>query len=391
MRNERKASIIVISPSSFPGTAGDSANYLELVNGFNREGLRVTLVCPEAVGGKQFDRDLRETGIRVVRIPFSPPRISDLVGKGLRLSMAIRLLVFYFLEVIVVSYEIMRGRPKACMVRHAMATIPLAPLLKTLRVRSVADGEILSSSREWGRFFSPWVRRLLQALEKWRLYDFFKVTGSSQLEALTKLGFSRSRIITTRIAIDVSSVPSFDIGNIPPATFGFFGALAEWQQVDFILRSFAKTAQRNELVKLYIIGDGPCKGELENLSKSLGLEKKVGFCGAVPRKTLWQKYFRKFRVAIMVQSEWMKHQPIKLAEALAAGKPIIVTGVRKLKHLKGKGLLLVRPGDEEDMARAIGLLAEDERLVRELSLRARAVAPRFDIKPQIRKILKAVG
>ena len=388
MRGKRNV-IIIISPSNFPGTTGDTINYTELVKAFNRKGLRVVLICPWANQGKQFDREMKEIGVKVTRVPFYSPRVAELSENRVGLTTILRLFAYYILELFVVVYAVIRNRARIAMVRHSIQLIPVALLLKLLRVRSVADGEILASSRECPVFFSPLVQKILGILENVRLYNFFKVTGESQPRALVQIGFPESRIIFTKIGVDLASIPVFKLDQIPPATYGYFGYLVEWQGVDFLIRSFAKAAQRNKSIKLYIIGDGPSRNELIALSKELELGDKIYFSGAVPREVLWHDYFRKFRVTVipLPPLKGVVHRPIKLAESLAAGKPVISTSMRALEGMEGKGVLLVQPGDEEDMVQALLRLAEDTRLLNHLSQQALKAAQEFDVNVQITRIL----
>ncbi len=390
--NVNRGSIVVISSSYFPGTTGDSANYIELVNAFRRTDMRVTLVCPRSQGGKQFDREMMEKGVKVTRIPFTPPRLPEIISKGIGLSTIFHLLAFYFVEIFTVVYTFIRTNARFCMIRHSIPTLPLAPIMKLLGIRSVADGETLSTSLECTMFFPPKALQIMQLFENLRLYSFLKIMGEDHLHKLLERGFPRDKIIFTRIAIDTSSIPPSDLDVIPPATFGYFGILAKWQGIPFLIRSFVKVVKKERTAKLYIIGDGPLKKELEQLSESLGLGRNVIFCGAVQRHVLFRDMFKLFRVVVIPRPnlEGLTHTPMKLVEALAAGKPVIATSVGGFRELKGKGVLLVQPSDEEDMARVILQLAKDERLLRELSQQALETAKEYDINAQVEKILRVL-
>ncbi len=390
--NENRGSIVVISPSNFPGTTGDSANYVELVNAFRRKGMRVILVCPPSRSGMQFDEEMKEKEIKVTRIPLYPPRLPEIVSKGIGLSTIFRLFAFYFVEILTVIYAFIRNNARICMIRHSIPTLPLALIMKLLRIRSIADGEILSTSLECTMFFPPKVLRIIQLFENLRLYSFIKIMGETHLHRLLEDGFPRDKIILTRIAIDTANIPPSNLETIPPATFGYFGILARWQGLPFLIRSFAKVVKKERAAKLYIIGEGPLKEELEHLSESLELGQNVVFCGAVQRKVLHRDMFKLFRVVVIPRPklEGLIHTPMKLVEALAAGKPVIATSVGSFQELEGKGVFLVRPGDEEDMARVIMRLAEDEQLLRELSQQALETAQQYDINAQIERILRVL-
>ncbi len=390
--NGKRGAIVVISPSNFPGTTGDTSNYLELVNAFRRKGMRVILVCPLNKDGKQFDDEMREKGIKVTRIPLYPPRLPEIVSTGITLTTILRLLAFYLVEIFTVVYAFIRNNTRLCMIRHSIPTLPLAPIMKILGIRSVADGEVLSTSPEATMFFPPKILGILQLFENLQVYSFLKVMGEAHLQKLIKTGFPRDKIILTRIAVDTSSIPLSKLEKIPSGTFGYFGILAKWQGLPFLIKSFAKVVKKEKDVKLYIIGDGPLKEELEQLSENLELGRNVIFCGAVKRECLFEDMFKLFRVVVIPrpQMEGLIHTPMKLVEALVAGKPVIATAVRGFRQMEGKGVFLVQPGDEEAMVNAIFQLAKDEHLLRELSRQAFEAAQEYDINAQVERILRVL-
>ena len=74
--------LMMISPAEFPGTAGNSSHYFELMNSLIHLGTRLTLICPYAKNWKEFDLGMRAKKIRVVRIPIMAPRLRHLRDKG---------------------------------------------------------------------------------------------------------------------------------------------------------------------------------------------------------------------------------------------------------------------------------------------------------------------
>src|SRR5262249_35968891 len=60
----------------------------------------------------------------------------------------------------------------------------------------------------------------------------------------------------------------------------FVGGLIPCKACDLALRAAAPLL-RNDLARLSILGDGPERNRLEELARSLGIEKAVSFCGWV--------------------------------------------------------------------------------------------------------------
>jgi len=60
----------------------------------------------------------------------------------------------------------------------------------------------------------------------------------------------------------------------------FVGGLIRWKACDLALRA-AATLLLEDLAHFTVVGDGPERGSLEELTKSLGIDKAVSFCGSV--------------------------------------------------------------------------------------------------------------
>ena len=66
----------------------------------------------------------------------------------------------------------------------------------------------------------------------------------------------------------------------------FCGRIGREKSVDVILDYWAAKVQPSDKMKLVIIGDGPCRSELEQQAKDLGIAEMVVFTGAVPNAEL---------------------------------------------------------------------------------------------------------
>ena len=84
--------ILVISPSHFPGTSGDSTNYTEIVNQISKEGLSVFLICPKTPLSKKLPTSISKD-VETIRIPYLPPRLNEIKDKA-KIKDYFRLLVF---------------------------------------------------------------------------------------------------------------------------------------------------------------------------------------------------------------------------------------------------------------------------------------------------------
>jgi len=89
-----------------------------------------------------------------------------------------------------------------------------------------------------------------------------------------------------------------------------------------LIRAFAAIASNEPNVRLVFAGDGPLKGELATLSYDLGIENKVTFLGfRNDVSTILQAF------DIFVLPSLQEGISLSLLEAMASGKPTIVTNV----------------------------------------------------------------
>jgi glycosyltransferase involved in cell wall biosynthesis len=123
-----------------------------------------------------------------------------------------------------------------------------------------------------------------------------------------------------------------------------------------LLRAFATVAQARCDVDLLLAGDGPLRGDLEQLTRSLGIVERVRFLGVrsdVPELLQAADVF-----ALTSVSEAAS---LTLLEAMAAGLPVVVTAVggnpEIVRHAK-EGLLVGR-GDSAAAAAALLQLLND--------------------------------
>jgi glycosyltransferase involved in cell wall biosynthesis len=68
----------------------------------------------------------------------------------------------------------------------------------------------------------------------------------------------------------------------------FVGRLVPYKACDLAIRAAAPLLQRN-LARLTIVGDGPERAYLEQLTRSLGIEKVVSFCGWLSHRETMQR------------------------------------------------------------------------------------------------------
>jgi glycosyltransferase involved in cell wall biosynthesis len=135
-------------------------------------------------------------------------------------------------------------------------------------------------------------------------------------------------------------------------------------------------------VRFVLVGVGPLESRLRQLSRELGLDRTVVFAG---RREDAPRIAASFDVFVL-PSGW-EGLSIALLEAMAIGKPLVVTrvgGITELVRHEREGLL-VHPDDPPALAKGIVTLLEDRSLAERLGEGARQRAAVFDIRKAVHR------
>ena len=137
--------------------------------------------------------------------------------------------------------------------------------------------------------------------------------------------------------------------------FLFVGRLVYYKGCDVLIRAMSKVKYGH----LDIVGEGPLKTELTELSEKLGLTDRVSFLGEVADSVL-DECFRKCDVFVLPSVEKSEAFGIVQMEAMAYGKPVINTNLKSgvpyvsLHRITG---LTVEAKNSSELADAMNWLA----------------------------------
>ncbi len=172
-------------------------------------------------------------------------------------------------------------------------------------------------------------------------------------------------------------------GNKPCGEIGqllVVARLVEQKRIDLLLRSFEIVQKRMDC-RLTIVGDGPLRGELEDLAVELRIMDKVEFLGF---KEDPYKYMRQADVFVLTsETEGCPHV---LLEAMACKLPIVCAeypGVSEVVENDETGLVVGR--EPEDIARGIIKVLKDEKLANKMASKAFEQVKEHDISQVIKK------
>ena len=193
----------------------------------------------------------------------------------------------------------------------------------------------------------------------------------------------RRKLRTIPPGIDLAawSTPESDRADalgLPPEYFLFVGRVAPNKGLPTLLDALARldrTARRPLVLMGRDWGERP---RLESQAHALGLDGEVQFLGHVDSSAAYRGVIRGAR-ALVLPSEWEAFGLV-LLEAMAAGTPIIATGVGGVPDVldSGRAGRLVPYGDPDRLAAALRSVVEDSRETERLRAAGRERVLGFD-------------
>lgn len=169
-------------------------------------------------------------------------------------------------------------------------------------------------------------------------------------------------------------------GDIP--TIGVTARLTRQKGLDIFLQAAKYILQNGRQAQFLLVGDGPSRGELEDLAKKLEIEQYIIFTG-----------FRTDIPAILglldifVMSSRWEGLGLSIIEAMLAGKPVVASNVDGIPEvvLDQETGILIPPGAPKALADAICTLLDSPEKRREMGERGRQRAIRdFSIDRMVR-------
>ena len=109
--------------------------------------------------------------------------------------------------------------------------------------------------------------------------------------------------------------------------------------------------------RLLIVGRGEAEEEIENLIYEYHLTEKVFLLG--PKWGEEVVELIRNSIAVIIPSEWYDNLPLILCQANACGKPVIASRINGIPEyvVEGENGLLFKPGNADELALAMGMVA----------------------------------
>lgn len=168
-----------------------------------------------------------------------------------------------------------------------------------------------------------------------------------------------------------------------------FGRLASQKNLSMLIRAFAEVYKQHRDYQLKLYGNGPCRSELEELSRSLEIGDAVIIDDYKPNIHEIIK-----NSAMYVSSSNYEGISNSMLEAMAIGLPVICTdcpvGGAKLVIRDGVNGLLVAVGDEKALIEKMNCLIEDDEYAKSLGEHAVEIRNEYSIDAVVQMWLKVM-
>lgn len=198
---------------------------------------------------------------------------------------------------------------------------------------------------------SLWVHRFMLKLDD--KVTAFITPSEFMHDRMLQWGFPQSRVNVARNFTDHQS------GSPEPGRYGIYvGRLSSEKGVNVLLEALALAGDP----PFRIVGDGPVMPALKELARERGLAN-TDFLGQLPSGHVAQQ-LREARF-LALPSLWDENAPLAALEAMAAGRPLLVTQGGGLPELVrfGEGFVCQRD-DPRDLADKISTISNDDDMCR---------------------------
>jgi glycosyltransferase involved in cell wall biosynthesis len=283
--------------------------------------------------------------------------------------------------------------------RHELFQVAGIELARTLGCPSVlfVPAPLVWEAAQWGVRRPGWGDWLERVGEEPALRRADLVACGSEMVAgwVRRLGVPDKRIVITPTGVDLDLFTERpdpgpirrQLGLEGRFVIGWVGSFRRFHALEQAVDAAAQIKD----AALLMVGDGPERHEVERLAGSLGVA--AVFTGTVPFAEL-HEYRAAMDVALVLaeRNDAFHYSPLKLAEYLAAGLPVVAPRVAQCTERLHDGVdaLLVPPGDAHALGEALRYLHDDPTARAALGVRARAAAEeRWSWDDQVRRILAA--
>lgn len=360
--------LLMLSDVYFPRVNGVSTSIASFRGALERQGHRVTLICPDYPVG-QVD----EPGVRRIASRGIPGDPEDRLMRYRRVLALAEPLAQEGFDLIHVHTPFVAHYAGLALGRRL--GIPVVASYHTL-FEEYLHHYVRWLPRAWLRFAA---RRL--SVRQCRQLRALVVPSRAMAEALADYGVTTPlTVIPTGLALE-----PFTQAGLPGdfrARHGlpqrarlllFVGRTAHEKNIGFLITMLPRVLATHPETHLVITGEGPARESLARQAEALGVARAVHFLGYLGRHGPLQAAYR--AADAFVFASRTETQGLVLLEALALGTPVVSTAVMGTREVlvEGEGCLIAEE-NIEDFAAKVNRLLADPRLAGELSRRGQTQA-----------------
>lgn len=218
----------------------------------------------------------------------------------------------------------------------------------------------------WFLIYGPREYLRLWLSKKWT--TAFIAPSKALAGLMAKWGFAKTEQIYNYIDTDIIKYQDL---NTASNTIIYIGRLSGIKGVEYLIEAMPVVLRKFPKTELQIIGHGPEAVRLAKLTDNMNVVKNIKFMGALPAE-MTKNYLTSASFSI-APSIAFDNNPLSVIESMALGRPVIgsnIGGIPELVINKKTGLL-VKPGDSDQITKAIILLLSDPKTIQAYGQNAR--------------------
>lgn len=238
---------------------------------------------------------------------------------------------------------------------------------------------------ERGRMLGILQKLYLNSAARWNLCRADAVISFTAAEAcrVVSLGVDPAKSVVIPNGVDTELFRPYDVGLREGVVW--VGRFVPEKGLRYLIEAMVIVKREVRDAKLKLAGYGPERDELEALARKLGLDDCVEFLGTVEQSRL---PYVLSQAEVFVLPSLAEGTPTTLLEAMACGKPLIVTKGIGLEEVAADSALYVPPRSSDRLASVIvSLLQDASRSARLGDIGRRRVEKKFSWK----RIVEAVN
>lgn len=212
-------------------------------------------------------------------------------------------------------------------------------------------------------------RNIIKAERDW--FDRTVVLNGFSRRIALRAGIREDRLVTIPNGVDLEALDRaepMELEGEPRVIFT--GRLAKVKGVHLLIEAFKRVLEEYRRARLYIVGDGPLRGKLEELVRILNINEGVSFEGFIPKTTDVYRYYKSSD--LLVLPSLMENFSITLLEAMGSHLPVIASDAEGNREIIGDGDngTLFSCGEPKELAEKMLMILSDQPLRERMADRA---------------------